>query len=66
MNTIDDDFVRNLARRWHGLALSDAEAAGIRAILAAHEPIAEAAAAAMRFDAEPSGFVGFLEGGDKA
>ena len=48
MNTIDDDFVRNLAHRWHGLALSDA------------------AAAAMRFDTEPSGFVGFLEGGDKA
>lgn len=66
MSKIDDDFVRNLARMWHGLELSDAEASGIRSILTAQEPIAEAAAKAMSFDAEPSGFVGFLEADDKS
>lgn len=66
MSNIDDDFVRNLARMWHGLALSDAEAAGIRAILATQEPIAEAAASAMSFDAEPAGFSRFLEADDES
>lgn len=66
MSKIDDDFVRNLARMWHGLELSDAEAAGIRAILTAQEPIAESAAKAMSFDAEPAGFIGFLEADDKS
>lgn len=66
MSKIDDDFVRDLARMWHGLELSDAEAAGIRAILTAQEPIAESAAKKMSFDAEPAGFIGFLETDDKS
>lgn len=66
MSKIDDDFVRDLARMWHGLELSEAETAGIRTILAAQEPIAEAAAKAMSFDAEPAGFIGFLEADGKS
>ena len=53
---IDDKFLTELFRRWHGYAPPPADAAGLARILAPIDAAAEAAAAELGFDDAPSDY----------
>ena len=63
---IDEKFLTELFRRWHGYAPPPADAAGLARIMAPIDAAAEAAAAEIGFDDAPADFaraVARLRGG---
>jgi len=57
MSAIDPTFIQALARVWHGIALDDADAATLAAMLAAMDDAAEREAARLAFESEPAGYL---------
>lgn len=55
---IDEKFLTELFRRWHGYAPPPADAAGLVRILAPIDAAAEAAAADLGFDDAPADYAG--------
>ncbi len=61
MADITADFVRLMARTWHGVELDAAEAEGIARMLQPMEAAAESASANFDFDSEPADFTRLLD-----
>ena len=55
---INEKFLTELFRRWHGYAPPTADAAGLVRILAPMDAAAEAAAAELGFDDAPADYAG--------
>ena len=56
MSRITSEVVALLARVWHRIDLSEAEASGIAKFLAPIDEVAEKASARLDFDSEPADF----------
>ena len=61
MAEITADFVRQMARTWHGIELDAAEAEGIARMLQPMEEAAENASQNLDFDSEPADFTRLLD-----
>ncbi len=61
MAEITADFVRQMARTWHGIEIDPAEAEGIARMLQPMEAAAESASAHLDFDSEPADFTRLLD-----
>ncbi|MBM3489196.1 MAG: hypothetical protein FJX68_01920 [Alphaproteobacteria bacterium] len=58
---MDREMLRRLARTWHGIELSEAEADGIRRFLDSVEPVAERESRRHEFQDEPARYWATLE-----